>query len=33
MIRRLNEARKRYGIDFAVNSKVDLGGVDTEGFF
>ena len=33
MIRRLNDARNRDSIDFARNVKVDLGGVDMEGFF
>ena len=33
MIRRLDESRKRDGIDFAGNAKVNLGGVDMEGFF
>ena len=33
MIRRLDEARKRDGIDFDGNAKVDLGGVDMKGFF
>ena len=33
MIRRIDEARKSDGIDFSGNSKVDLGGVDMEGFF
>ena len=33
MIRRLDEARKRDGIDFAGNFKVDLGRMDMEVFF
>ena len=33
MIRMPDEARNRDGIYFAVNAKVDLGGVDMEGFF
>ena len=33
MIRRLDEARKREGIDFSGNAKVNLGGVYMEGFF
>ena len=33
MIRSPNEARKRDGIDFSRNAKVDLGGMDMKGFF
>ena len=33
MIMRLDEARKRGGIDFGGNAKVDLGGMVMEGFF
>ena len=33
MLRRLDEARKRDGIDFAGNANVDMGGMDMEGFF
>ena len=33
MIRRIDKARKRDGIDFSGNAKINLGEMDMEGFF